>query len=299
MIHARDLYQNTKRSDYRRHAVHPAPVRSSVAIAALGTEEAYGYFTKRQAAAYSKHRAYSGVFRFNESPGPLVMPTLSQRRWLERMADYILAEDHVRGLSLRTKAQIEADEDEDYPPIGEGARRHLDDAYQRWCFAEPLPERAVDRIKLCEVCRCEFIDDSRNGLAKVCGERCRGRKDAVRKRLKRHESPQLKRYRDRQKHEYPFYSPVELFEITTRGETVSAEPDKSIDARRIRQERGRRKPTEINMDSDRHYSPNKHKRWRTEKDAAELAGPVVVYYVKDRPLTPEFTECRRYLGHLA
>ncbi|MCU6709788.1 hypothetical protein M6D81_13910 [Paenibacillus sp. J5C_2022] len=281
MKHARNLFQNTKRSDYHRHAEHSLQVRNVVAAASLDTEEAYGYFIERQAKAYGDYRSYGGVFQYHESPGPLILPTEGQRKWIERLADYVLAEDHVKGLTLRTKAHIKADEDEENPPVGDGARRYLENEYQRWCFMETMPGRQAKRVKTCEVCRCEFMDESRNGMAEVCGHQCRKRKDKVRKRLERHDSPELKRYRERQDYEYPFYSPVELFELSARGESVKAEPEKAIDERRIRQERGRRTPTNKSMDSDKHYSPNKHKRWRSEREAAELAGPVIAYNLND------------------
>lgn len=290
MSYAHDLFQNTKREHYRRHAVHSQPVRNAVAATALHTTEAYGYFLERQAAAYSRHRSLGANFRFHESPGPVILPTAPQRNWVERLTDYVLAEDHAKGLALRTKIQIEAKVDEEYPPVGEGARRYMDDGYQRWVFAESVPEKIADRTKLCEVCRCDFADRSPNKGALVCGDECRGWKDKVRKRLERNDDPELKRYRERQKHEYPFYSPVELTEIAMRGESVKAEPEKAIDTARIRQERGRRKPTNVTMDSERQYFPNGHKRWRSEEAAAELAGAVITFNIYHQ------NEC---LGHVA
>jgi hypothetical protein len=149
---------------------------------------------------------------------------ISNSYFIELLADYILADDHLRGLSLMREATKTAKDNEEYPPLGEGAREF----HQReWGAGDVLTIGERRRVKVCEICESPFIDNSRAKNAKVCGDTCRGRKEALRKRADYNESElglfnetRLKRYRVRQDHEYPFYSPQEMYEMSVRSERV-------------------------------------------------------------------------------
>jgi hypothetical protein len=149
---------------------------------------------------------------------------ISDSYFLELLADYILAEDHLRGLSLMREAKETPKDDEEYPPIGEGAQEF----HQReWVAGDVITIGERRKVKVCEICQCKFIDQSRAFNARVCGQTCRDRKDALRKRAEYNQSElglknekRLKRYRVRQDHEYPFYSPLEMYELSVRSEQV-------------------------------------------------------------------------------
>jgi len=222
------------------------------------------------------------------------MPTMNERYGLERLADYILAEDNARGLSLRTRANMEANKDEDYPEIGSVARLHQERIYFLECTGRTLTEDEQRRVKVCAVCGCEFIDRSRRLNTKTCRYPCVGTYDTLRKRRERNAGEvRLLRYRDRQDLEYPFYSPAELYEISQRGETIIKDIGDVMTIAKLRQERGRRIPTEFNMDNDDGYFPNEHKRWRSQEDAESLSGPVITYNLND----VEEPEKELYIGH--
>lgn len=194
------LFNNYKPKRYKRFA--GVPLRERIRISRLYLDPVYGYFIKRQ-----------------RTSTRYLFPTDTEKRRLEMLADYILAEDHTKGLTraARPKPADVAGDDEDYAPMGEGALRlsQLIDA------GEELSAWQESRIKRCEVCEYEFIDESRNGYGAVCGERCRQRKDRLRKRQERFDDVRLKRDRERQDLEYSFYSPIELIEISKRGETAT------------------------------------------------------------------------------
>lgn len=272
MGESRDLFQNTKRSYYGKYAAHPLSTRLKVVSHMI--VPVYGYFYERQS---------NGCLPW--------LPTFTEIRWLDRLADYILAEDHKRGLSLRTRAHIQADEDEDYAPIGNCALKYADYMYYLSCVDGALTPEETRRLKTCEVCGCEFIDRSRSVNAKTCRYPCNKRKDAVRKRKERNGDVRLRRYRERQDLEYPFYSPVELREISERGETVREDIGDAITRAEMRQIYGKKTPTDITMDSDIHYSPNSYKQWR-ESDGVDY--PVITYNLYDERRENE--EC---LGHAA
>ncbi|EGG35252.1 hypothetical protein [Paenibacillus sp. HGF5] len=279
---------NTKRKHYRLYAGTSQTDRT--AIAADMADISDRYFRETQPDGY--------VTEYRKPARRPKLRTLNACQSLELLTDYLLAEDHSKGLSLRDKAKIEAGEDEEYPPLGAGARAFLGYSYYLECIGEGLSEKERRRLKVCETCRCEFIDTSPAINALVCGDKCRLKKDAIRKRVERNDDDRLKRYRERQAQEYPFYSPVELYERTTRGESVRGDVIEAADRARIKQERGKRKPTNVTMDLDRQYYPNNHKRWRSQKEGKELSGEVVTYNLHDQPLTEEWKSCR-HLGHLS
>lgn len=269
-----EMYPNTKRADYRRHAAHPLETRLRVA------EEAAGHATEYYR---SKHVGDDGRF-----------PAQTERARLERLADYALAGDHAQGLALRDRAKLVPEKDEIYPQVGSCARQLMERRYYLECTGGQLTEYERSRVKVCEVCGCEFIDRSRRKNAKVCRYPCLETYGAMKKRRQRNDGDsRLLRYRERQAFEYPFYSPAELFEISLRGESVVEDIGDVITVAKLRQERGRRTPTEITMDSEVGYFPNGHKRWRSEKEAEALAGPVVIYNLNRKETEGEAF----YLGH--
>lgn len=279
---------NTKRKHYRLYAQTPHVDRSEIV-----TDMAHianGYFRENQPDGH--------VAEFGKPFRRPKLHTRNDRQSFELLADFLLAEDHAKGLSLRERAGIEPDEDEEYPTLGIRARSFLDHVYYLECVGTELSDKEKRRVKNCEVCRCDYIDMSPAINARVCGESCRLKKDAIRKRIERNEDDRLKRYRDRQELEYPFYSPIELYEISKRGETIRNDVGEAASRAKVRQERGKRKPTNITMDSDRQYYPNNYKRWRSDKEGKELAGEVVTYNLRDQPLTEGWKEYR-YLGHLS
>jgi hypothetical protein len=255
-------------------------------------ELAYRYFIERQPAGYVSNVVKGTADR------KVCLQTATEKRCLELIADYYLAEDHVRGLALTEKARKDPEDDEVYPPLGEGARRVIDDGF--------ILISKRDRVRVCEICRSDFVDESPAKNAKVCGDSCRKWKGAVEKQKKRNGGDgRLKRDRERQDYEYPFYNPRELFEISTKGESLKAGSDTAADRAKLRQERGVKKPTDKTMDFAGVYSPNNYKRWRSEDKAKELAGPVDPYNLRDTGgvFKEEWTESRKvlsiYLGHLS
>lgn len=279
MNEACEMYPNMKRTDYRRHAAHSLETRNQ--IAAESAEFATDYYR-------DTHVGDDGRF-----------PTYTQRARLERLADYVLAEDHAKGLALRDRAKVEPEKDEVYPQVGSCARQLMERRFFLECTGGQLTEYERSRVKVCEVCGCEFIDRSRRKNAKVCRYPCLETYGALKKRRQRNEGEaRLLRYRERQDLEYPFYSPAELFEISRRGESVIEDIGDAIMVAKVRQERGRRIPTEITMDYEEGYFPNAHKQWRAERseeEAAALAGPVVIYNLfQKEPEEEEF-----YLGHVS
>ncbi|MED2184376.1 hypothetical protein [Bacillus wiedmannii] len=135
---------------------------------------------------------------------------------LEKLANFILADDFNRGVMLTDRPREKGTEKSEYISLGEGARkfRRLEDSIN------PFTDKQIQRIKKCEVCEGNFIDESRAGNAKVCGESCRSIKDSTRKRKEynrdEHNLEGEGRYMrewQRQQLGYTFYSPYELNHI--------------------------------------------------------------------------------------
>lgn len=172
---------------------------------------------------------------------------------LENLANYILADDLAQGLSLmrspRTPDAVRKEE-LDRPSMGEGAVE----------YAEFTGEHSLDelsRVKDCEVCGHPFIDRTKPRNKKRCGESCdlehnRQRKRARTDRKNRAQKGEVvdkgdsryKRERERQQHEYGFYSPWELTEVRDRGESPVA-PD-SFDHGELARKTGRLMKHELN-----------------------------------------------------
>ncbi|WP_017150910.1 hypothetical protein [Bacillus bingmayongensis] len=145
---------------------------------------------------------------------------------LDKLANFILAEDFNQGVMYTDRPREKGTEKPEYVPLGEGARkfRRLEDGLK------PLTDAQLSRIKKCEVCEGEFIDESRAGNAKICGESCRRIKDSIRKRKEynrdEHNLEDEGRYLrewQRQQLDYTFYSPFELNHIGNYNELKSDE----------------------------------------------------------------------------
>ncbi|MFP3378910.1 hypothetical protein SB767_21270 [Bacillus sp. SIMBA_069] len=145
---------------------------------------------------------------------------------LEKLANFILAEDFNQGVMLTDRPREKGTEKSEYISLGEGARkfRRLEDSIN------PFTDKQIQRIKKCEVCEGNFIDESRAGNAKVCGESCRSIKDSTRKRKEynrdEHNIEGEGRYMrewQRQQLGYTFYSPYELNHIGNYNELKSDE----------------------------------------------------------------------------
>lgn len=150
--------------------------------------------------------------------------TDTEKRALELLADYILAEDHAKGLKPRRQAnEYELNE---YPSLGEGASEYLERQYVGF----PLTPYERKRVKVCEICEGEFIDRTKPGNAKRCGPTCNAEYERRRKRksynVTAHGHDDMRLYNDwsTQQLEYPFYNPKELYELE-RSQFVKSEDE--------------------------------------------------------------------------
>lgn len=207
-------------------------------------------------------------------------------RSLELMADYLLADDHVRGLRRKRDAVEEAGLDDEYPPLGEGAREfHI----REWEVGAPITVGERRKVKTCEVCDSPFIGRHN---ARVCGDTCRATKDRLRKREEYNEKAlgiasekRLKRDRLRQDLEYPFYSPLEIYELINRSERAT--DDAKLEHHLFRQSEdadtekyrlnGRRKPMYVGRDefSKEEFNYRPRGREAQENDMESRNGVVV------------------------
>lgn len=236
-------------------------------------------------------------------------PNEGQRQALELMTDYILAEDHKRGLLLRRDADKKNDSNEEYPPLGEGAQAYMERSLYE-CM--PLSPKEKKRLKRCEICESDFIDESWPGNARVCGPTCRQRKDNLRHRESynlavhdREGETRIKREWQRQDFEYPFYNPEELRHLAERSEVsyedddldaIYYKDDEEFDQKRLN---GKRKPTrsldeEYDFESiPYNYFPTSRDKFRKEEDFARESGPVTVRNMKD--LEPGQLESEKFV----
>jgi hypothetical protein len=203
-----DNFPNGKKSDYEKHS--EVDVSNRIVTVAETSRELHRHFTDRQPEGY----------RHTKPGRTVVFPTDAEYRATELLADYILADDHAKGLKIMRSPNEIAGSEEMYPPLGEGAREYLEREY----IGIPLSIGERRKTKTCEICESHFVDKSRNFKAKVCGDSCRTIKEARRKRSEYNKEThgidhkQLKRERERQDLEYGFYSPVEMSEFMRRGE---------------------------------------------------------------------------------
>jgi hypothetical protein len=245
----------------------------------------------------------SDGYKAEEPPRPLQLPPQGIGTSIELLTDYVLANYHVRGLTLRREANGQSQVNEEFPPLGEGAREYL----ERCFIGLPINPDERRKTKTCEVCDSSFIDNSRAKNAKVCGKSCRVRKDALRQRERYNKSElglrsekRLKRYRERQELEYPFYSPLEMYELSNRSEQVAEE--KKIDAVAYRQDEefdqirfnGKRKPKYVGRDefSEKPFDYRPTGR-PDKKEMAREPGAVIIRKLSD--FTAEQLEAEKFV----
>ncbi len=221
-------HPNHKRTSYKDHAM-----TSQLDRLYIGEEMAkalHEHFVKRQPPGYPQ----------KTKGRPVYLPRYEEVRAMELITDYILADDHVKGLSIgREPVEIAESNYDEYPPLGEGARDFLDTYIERNFIGWPYTigekrelKKLVPRVKRCEICDSYFIDQTKPRNAKRCGPSCTKEHERRRQRGIYNDNVhdldderRRKRQRERQQHEYPFYSPQEMDEISRRGEIVKAAED--------------------------------------------------------------------------
>lgn len=254
---------------------------------------------------------------------------------IDLLTDFILAEDHARGLMLKRSPNNEESALEElrkeYPPLGEGAQEYMRNYIERQYIGVPLSigekrQLAKLTVKRCEICESEFIDRTKNGIAKVCGDSCRKEKERRRqKRLYNNnvyniDEARYKRDWQRQQYEYPFFSPKELYELLVYGEIVlnadsfnrgklSKKAYTTIDGERSPHDYGgRKKPVfkslnEIENDKNyeklsQRYDPRGNDRrelnWKNLKDEYDRnCGEVISYHITELDRSKDFSVSRK------
>lgn len=242
---ARSSFPNRKESHYRKHALTPFHHRYRIVVDSAA--HIMRYYVERQPVGYVAR----GYGRPARNP---VMTTVNERWCIELLTDFLLADDLAAGLRLKDRFRGETDENcLEFPPLGCGARAYQDNELN-FLTPEDMKHR-----KVCESCLCYFIDTSPAKNAKRCGPRCTRWSEMMRIRGYRGEGDERrKRDKERQQHEYPFYSPYELEHINTYPERCYS--DESIDRKVQAEKRGRnrQKPQGVTMDSKNvtsHFKP--------------------------------------------
>ncbi|MEK4432012.1 hypothetical protein MHB54_22890 [Paenibacillus sp. FSL M7-0802] len=277
-----ELFPNWTRTNYRAYAKHPLELRLKVAETMVELYDAY-YF--------DAHIGGDGRFR-----------TRLDKQRLERLADYILAEDHVNGLSiLRDPYDKPRDRDVDVPP-GEGARDFMRRHNVRiYCEADAEDIAEKMGVKLCRVCRYPFEGRS----SKVdCGPSCRRVSKTLWERQDRYGTVKLEGERNRTQLEYGFYNPQEMEDLQERSERSFGNPKKianMIDAKKRKEGHGRKNTVQLvdkkgtenagYLDGEYRWTSNRNKYKGNEHSI--WWGPVVTYNMYEQPLTEEFVECRK------
>lgn len=295
--HIKAYFPNNYKKHYVQHAADGG-LTERVEFAGELADELRQQFASIQRNGYTAQMA----------PSPVQLPPHDVLLGTELLTDYILAEDHVRGLKLQRDANEFEKFSDEFPPLGEGAQELLERSY----LGVPLSIGEKRRVKECEVCRSEFIDCTKPGNAKVCGPTCRERKDAIRKRKSYNESElglvgeaRRKRDRQRQDYDYAFYNPYEMNELSTRSES-SYDEDK-LDRQAFKHAEdyaewrleGKRKPKFVGRDEfdDKkpfNYRPKGRNKPQNEADWTQKNGEVVVRKLSD--ITAEQLESEKFIA---
>lgn len=277
-----ELFPNWTRANYRTYAKQPLDQRLQISET---TAELYDEHY------YDNHVGGDGRFR-----------TEIDKQRLERLADYILAEDHVNGLSImRDPYDMPRDRDLDNP-IGEGAREFMRKQNVS-IFCEADAEAAAEKfgVKLCRGCLHPFEGRTRQ---LDCGPTCRRRYKTMWERVKRFGTIDLEGERNRTKLEYGFYNPQEMENLQERSEQSYGTAKKlanMIDAKRRKEGHGRKNTVQLvdkkgtegagyldgeyGWTSDRNkYKGNNHSIWW---------GEVITYNMYEQPLTEKVVDCRK------
>lgn len=277
-----ELFPNWTRTNYRTYAKQPLDQRLLISetMAELYDEH-----------YYDNHVGGDGRFR-----------TRLECQRLERLADYILAEDHAKGLSImRDPYNMPRDRDLIVPP-GLGAREFMRKHSIR-IYCEADAEGAVEKFggKLCQMCQHPFEG---RGNQLNCGPTCRRLYKTLWEREKRYGTVEFEGERNRMQLEYGFYSPEELINIQKRSELPKGSARKLAkmdNAKKRKEKHGRRTTVQLidkkgtegagyldgvyGWTSKRNkYKGNTHSVWW---------GPVVTYNLRDQPLTESFVDCQQ------
>ncbi|MFD0675292.1 MULTISPECIES: hypothetical protein [unclassified Paenibacillus] len=243
---ARTAFPNRKVSQYDKHAETPPDHRHRIVKDSVVHVMRY-YFEERNTVGYVP-RGYGKPAR------KLILPTVNERRCIELLTDFLLADDLAAGLLLKDRFREETDENcLEFPPLGGAARAYQEKELNLLTTAD------LKRRKVCESCLSYFIDTSPGFNAKRCGPRCTRWSEMLRFRAMRsHGDKRRKRDKERQQHENPFYSPYELEHLNTYPERCYT--DDAIDRKVQSYKRGggSKKPQGVTMDSPEvtsHHKP--------------------------------------------
>ncbi|MEK4061688.1 MULTISPECIES: hypothetical protein [unclassified Paenibacillus] len=289
---ASDAFPNRKRADFRRYADHPLKLRIRSAGRMAAAILAYHH---------AQHVGGDGRFL-----------TGAEKQRLERMADYILAEDHALGLTiLRDPYDKPRDEDVIIPP-GEGALAFMEErGISIYCLADAEALADGVRIKVCRTCEYPFEDRSPARNKRDCGDSCRTFAKKLSARRGRYGSEDLIGERSRMRLPYPFYNPQEMYEIENRSERAYGGYEKisGIAAAKERKESHGKKNTVQLVDKkgteDNGYLDGRY-GWQSDRNSWKGKtspiwwGPVVSYNLRDRELTESFVDCESsYTVHIS
>lgn len=290
MSRACEMYPNRTSAAYRRHAEHSQEDRIRWADTAAHT--ALEYY-------HSIHTGDDGL-----------LPTQEALDRLERISDFVLAEDHVKGLSiLRDPYDRPRNEDISAFP-GEGAAAYMrENGLDIACLAD-AEEAVGGNVKVCRTCGYPFEDRSRRKNKLDCGPSCRTRYKTLWMRVERFGTDELEGERNRMALEYPFYNPQEMHSLEKRSERSYGDSDKvsRMTAAKKRKEAHGRRITAVLKD-ERGSTENKYldgrydwvstqREWRRESTI--WWGEMVTYNIADQPLTPSFVDCKNnYTVHVS
>ena len=294
---ARRGFPSHKRAHYRRHSETPLASRNEL------TRKITDELVSEEWAQLDHTKVEDKpLLAVEKSAHTLIDGRPSVPALLDHMADYILAEDHARGLKQTRVPDEYAVEDRPY--IGSGA---ADFVLLRYYGHLRIGPRNRHRVKRCEVCEWFFLDRSRNNCAKICGDECLAYKDKIRQRVGRTGDSRLKKDQARHTLEYPFYSPVELREIPFYSETPTNDSrmgrnetrdssdyakDNAEDMNK-RFRNGKRAPKWVPESEyeGKRYNPKGNARWRD----AEEPGEIVTYNIRD--VSSEWMEAHKWQNY--
>ncbi|KOY12600.1 hypothetical protein [Paenibacillus xylanivorans] len=277
-----ELFPNWTRTNYRTYAKQPFAQRLQIAETMAELYDEY---------YYDNHLGGDGRFR-----------TQLEYQRLERLADYILAEDHAKGLSImRDPYDMPRDRDLIVPP-GSGAREFMRKHSIR-IYCEADAKGAVEKFggKLCQACQHPFEG---RGNQLNCGPTCRRLYKTLWERKKRYGTIEFEGERNRMQLEYGFYSPQEMENLQERSEQsygASKKLANMADAKRRKESHGRKNTVQLidkkgtegagyldgvyGWTSDRNqYKGTHHDIWW---------GEMVTYNMYEQPLTEKFVDCRK------
>jgi len=288
MIESCELFPNYAKSDYKRYSEIPLERR-------LDTGSAYADITLTT--YWNRHIGGDGK-----------LPTSAEHMRLERLADYILAEDHVKGFMTIRDPYEELDAISVCYPPGEGAIEFMRKHDDIFCIADAEPYADGKHTKLCGVCGYVFEDFTRPKNKKYCGPSCVKIHEARALRIRKHGSESYEGERNRMSAEYPFYSPAEMRLLEERSEVSHGGYDKLerlYSAKERKKTMGGHKnevklvdiigtPGQKYLDGQYGWVSNRNSGRKSVKNdnSSIWWGSVVTYNIKEQPLTEKFKEAK-------